>query len=191
MSQNEEIIYAPIEIESEDQLHALGATWDDCRTWKIGAFLVTVYLVPANQETRDYLMQELQKKYEHYSRHTRCLVPGRRKSLITCPERNRCCECPYGLSPQDQQSREISLDALLERGFDLDDGDTTSGNALLSLELKELLQVLQKENPDYVEVVRLIAAGYTVPQIAKRLYLSRASVYRALDKIHTIAAAYQ
>ena len=32
----EEIIYAPIEIESADQLHALGATWADCRTWRIG-----------------------------------------------------------------------------------------------------------------------------------------------------------
>ena len=30
MTNSEEIIYAPIEIESADQLHVLGATWKDC-----------------------------------------------------------------------------------------------------------------------------------------------------------------
>ena len=59
MTNSEEIIYAPIEIESADQLHALGATWEDCKTWKFGHEYIKVLLVPADEEVRDYLVKEL------------------------------------------------------------------------------------------------------------------------------------
>ena len=82
---NEEIIYAPIEIESADQLHALGATWEDCKTWRIGVTPVKVILVPADQETRDFLIQDLRRKYVNRNRQTRCQVPGKYNRPVTCP----------------------------------------------------------------------------------------------------------
>ena len=46
-----EVFEAPIEIESSDQLHAMGLTWDQCRTWYFGTKRVTVHLTPSDEQT--------------------------------------------------------------------------------------------------------------------------------------------
>ena len=77
MTNSEEIIYAPIEIESADQLHALGATWEDCHIWKFGPEHVRVLLVPANVETREFLVNELNSRHSRNLRNRRCMIPGK------------------------------------------------------------------------------------------------------------------
>ncbi len=186
MTKNEEIIYAPIEIESADQLHALGATWDDCKTWRIGAKPVTVFLVPADEETRDFLLKELQTKYEHYSRRTRCLVPGVRKSLIICPERNHCDQCPYGRVKDPGASVPLSLDTLIEDGFEMEAGDSTAAAAEASIELERILKRLYEVNPIYVRLVTLRAEGYTVEEITSIMHISRATFFCMQKEIRTL-----
>ena len=44
-----EIFEAPIEIESADQLHAMGLTWEQCRTWYFGTKRVIVHLTPSDE----------------------------------------------------------------------------------------------------------------------------------------------
>ncbi len=187
MTNSEEIIYAPIEIESAEQLHALGATWEDCKTWRIGARPVTVFLVPADEATRDFLLKELQAKYEHYSRHTRCLVPGLRKALITCPEWNRCDQCPYGRVKDPEGSSPLSLDALIENGFEMEAGDSTAASAETCIELENILNRLYEENPDFVRLVTLRAKGYTVDEIVSFMHISRATFFRMQKEIRRIA----
>ena len=184
---NEEIIYAPIEIESADQLHALGATWDDCRTWRIGARPVTVFLVPADRETRDFLIQDLRQKYEHYSRRTRCKIPGTRKQLVTCPESNHCDQCPFGMCREEREPETISLDAMLEEGFEPMCEDTIADYAETSLELERVLKKLYAMNPDYVRLVTMRAQGYTVDEIVSLMHISRATLFRMLRQIRRIA----
>ena len=115
---NEEIIYAPIEIESADQLRALGATWDDCKTWRIGREHIKVLLVPADVDTRDFLVDELNRRHSRDLRRSRCLVPGKCSGLILCPSQNSCMNCPCGREKGVNQRQELSLDSLMEDGFD-------------------------------------------------------------------------
>ena len=187
MTNKEEIIYAPIEIESADQLHALGYRWEDCKTWKFGVTPVTVLLVPADRETSAFLIDQLNRKYAHVNRGTRCKVPGTRKPLISCPEWNSCNSCPYGKQPEDRQSHTVSLDQLLEDGFDLESDDSTSSRALASLELDRIFRLLQGENPLYVQIVRLRAAGYTSDEIARMTGISRATLFRYYQRIRELA----
>ena len=50
-SAGKEVFEAPIEIESTDQLHAMGLTWEQCRTWYFGTKRVTVHLTPSDEQT--------------------------------------------------------------------------------------------------------------------------------------------
>lgn len=187
MSQNEEIIYAPIEIESEDQLRALGATWDDCRTWRFGTHPVIVYMVPANQETRDYLIEELQHKYSKTFRKNRCLVPGKQKSWIPCPESNHCQNCPYENRPEDRQRKWISLDQMQEDGYEPGTGDITAERGEAAVLLDQILKRLREKNPAYLSTIRMLADGYSVSEIARVHYRSTQTIYLWLEDIRRIA----
>ena len=41
---------------------------------------------------------------------TRCIVPGKQKPLIVCPECNKCSNCPFGRKPEDRQPRVIDYE---------------------------------------------------------------------------------
>ena len=190
MTNKEEIIYAPIEIESADQLHALGATWADCKTWRIGMTPVKVYLVPADQEVRDYLMQELRKKYSNQNHQGRCKIPGKRKTLIDCPLTNRCASCPYGTDGSLRQGRTVSLDEMLEEGYDQAGLDTASEQAENRIELEHILRCLREENPLYPEIVRMRASGYSPIEISEKIDVNVRTVHRMLQKIRRLASDY-
>ena len=183
---NEEIIYAPIEIESADQLHALGATWEDCNTWTIGVTPVKVYLVEADEATRDFLVSELERKYTKRFRDVRCMVPGNIKAWIRCPECNKCNACPYGRSADDHEGVMISLDDLMENGYESATGDVTAEQAENELLLEELLEKLRSLNPLYVDIIHLKAAGYSTTEIASKLGISQPTVSRMLRKIQNL-----
>ena len=62
------VFAAPIEIENEGQLEALGITKAQCCTWYVGEIGITVHLTPADQETYEYLLKSLgdQRKQNSY-----------------------------------------------------------------------------------------------------------------------------
>ena len=188
MTDKEEIIYAPIEIESAEQLHDLGATWKDCRTWKIGVVPVTVYLVPANQETRDYLLQELRDKYANRSHEFRCQVPGRKRKLIACPLTNCCSACPYGRDPEEHYDGTISLDQMMEDGCEPVTDDLTASRGDTDILLESVCDQLRRDNPMVLSVVRLLLEGYTVTEISERLHKPLSTVYRWLKEIRHMFA---
>ena len=187
MTNSEEIIYAPIEIESADQLHALGATWEDCKTWRIGVTPIKVVLVPSNQETRDFLIQEMRRKYVNRHRQTRCLVPGRYNRPVICPERNHCDCCPYGMNADDRSSKVVSLDSMLEDGYEEGSDDTTADPVVSSMYLEDVLRHLRGENPVFLDIVYLRADGLTLDELSGRLNIPRTTLHRMLQKIKRIA----
>ena len=184
---NEEIIYAPIEIESADQLHALGATWEDCKTWKFGCEHIKVLLVPADADTRDFLVGELNRRHTRDLRISRCMVPGKLSGLIRCPSQNSCMNCPYGREKEVKQRRELSLESLMEDGFDPEGMDITSDRAEAAVQLELILTRLREEDPRLLDLVYLKAAGYRSREIADRLEISRRTYVRLEQKIREIA----
>ena len=186
-----EVIYAPIEIESEEQMRDLGLKQEDCRTWKIGNSRVLVYLVPANQETRDFLLAELYTRHTQERRKNRCVVPGLRKAWIQCPSENSCSDCPYGYQYVEGGARCLSLEKMLEDGFDSSGWDDTSDTVTNREELRCLYELLNEADPNLVRIVELQAAGFSVAEIADKMGVSQPTVYRALQKIHQLAQDYR
>lgn len=189
MTNNENIIYAPIEIESEEQLRDLGYTWQDCRTWKIGVTPVKVLLVPADEATRDFLYSELLKKYDHVTRRDRCVVPGTRKAWIQCPEKNHCEDCPFGRNAGDRGPVVLSLDVLMGEGFDLISYESVSDIAERQVEMETVMRRLWEANPQFPKIVVQRAEGFTAEEIAQNLGVCRATLYRFLQQIREIASA--
>ena len=65
--------------------------------------------------------------------------------------------------------------------------DTTSAQALDSMELERILRLLREENPVYAHIVMLRAEGYTVDQIAQKTGISVATVTRYFRRIRDLA----
>ena len=181
-----EVYYAPIEIESPEQLETLHITWADVRTWHVGPIPVRVYPVPADRETSEYLTAELRAKYYARYESSRCMVPGTRKALIRCPSENKCAACPYGRFERETSS-DLSLDALQEEGFDQPSTEDPNQEVSARMELEEILSRLNAEDPRLVQIIELKSAGYSVEEISARVSISAPAVYRALKKIRTIA----
>ena len=80
---------------------------------------------------------------------------------------------------------------MLEDGFDYPGWDDTSDTVTNREELRGLYALLNEADPNLVRIVELQAAGYSVAEIAERFSASKATVYRALQKIHRIAQDYR
>lgn len=62
------------------------------------------------------MQHDLQEKYCHNWRKSRCEIPGTRKAVIKCPEKNSCANCPYPQYRDQQKPKQVSLEGLREEG---------------------------------------------------------------------------
>ena len=98
---------APIRIVNKQDLKNYGITWKDCVRLHIGGIeTVNVYMSKTDKPNlANYFWNELNAEHHRNSRGTRCIVPGKQKPLIVCPECNKCSNCPFGRKPEDRQPR--------------------------------------------------------------------------------------
>ena len=159
--------YAPIEIEHSGQLETLNITWNDCRTWHIGSERVTVYLCPADEATYRFLLGELRRKHRNGYRAVRCMVEGKLKPLIRCPESNKCSACPYGRKPEDREANIISWDGLIESGYEGEADNRMVEQLQAKLEYDEIRTLMDSENPIIAQVFEMKERdGFSVSEIA-------------------------
>lgn len=183
--------YAPIEIEHSGQLETLNITWNDCRTWHIGSERVTVYLCPADEATYRFLLGELRRKHRNGYRAVRCMVEGKLKPLIRCPESNKCSACPYGRKPEDREANIISWDGLIESGYEGEADNRMVEQLQAKLEYDEIRTLMDSENPIIAQVFEMKERdGFSVSEIADRLRIKPRNVYYYLDKAKAIGKKY-
>ena len=108
---------------------------------------------------------------------------GKNNRPITCPARNHCDRCPYGLNADDRGSKTVSLDSLLEDGYEEGSADTTADPVISSIYLEDVLRRLREENPVFLDIVYLRADGLTLDEISVRLNIPRTTLHRMLQKI--------
>ena len=110
----------PIEINNKADLDNFGITWDDCRFLHFnGSQHMRVYFFRTeNRELAEEQWAYIDTVHSSGFASMRCMVPGRKKPFIKCPTTNSCARCPYGRKPEEKQSPVISLDGLLEDGYE-------------------------------------------------------------------------
>lgn len=183
--------YAPIEIEHSGQLETLNITWNDCRTWHIGSERVTVYLCPADEATYRFLLGELRRKHRNGYRAVRCMVEGKLKPLIRCPESNKCSACPYGRKPEDREANIISWDGLIESGYEGEADNRMVEQLQAKLEYDEIRTLMDSENPIIAQVFEMKERDvFSVSEIADRLHIKPRNVYYYLDRAKAIGKKY-
>jgi transposase-like protein len=182
------IIYAPIEIENPGQLESLGITWKDVVPLKVANRIIDVYLVPAPEEVSRYMLKELRNKYHQEERVKRCKVQGAGRKLVNCIDSISCMDCPHNKNGVEKTLQLVSLDAILESGWDCESCDSDLQE---QLEFGEMLDRIGEASPLCRTVLTQYIAGYTLDEIAAHLGIPRTNVFRVLSKAREIARRYR
>ncbi len=183
---------APIEIENSEQLVSLGITWKEVRTWRIGSDVVKIHPTPADKDTARFLLNDLRARHRNSFRAKRCLIPGKKKPLIVCPEHNRCAECPYPEYHERHKAQELSWDTLIESGYE--EGRQEGEVAALEtrMELDAVLKVIDAKNPKYTKAIVLKEYyGLTVSEIAKMMNETERNIYFYLAEAKKTGAKFK
>ena len=191
---NGEILYdAPIEIKDQADLDNYGITWDDCRTLNFhGSEKVTVYFFKTeNRELAEAQWSYIDTLHSSGFASMRCMIPGRKKSFIKCPTTNSCARCPYGRKPEDKQAPVISLDGLLDDGYEPAPAESVEHRVLKKIEYEEIRARMDAEDP------RIALAfegkelyGETVQELAAELGVSTPRVYQLIARAREIGRTY-
>ena len=178
------LIIGKVLVNKQD-LKNYGITWKDCVRLHIGG-IETVNVLMWKFETPEqaaFHWNELNAEHHRNSRGTRCIVPGKQKPFIVCPECNKCSNCPFGRKPEDRQPRVIIYNDPTEL-----DNDGYTDDVDVKLDLEIITKEIKRKNQLIAEVFSLcIAYGYSISEIAGKLKMPERKVRYLMDQAKEIA----
>ena len=182
---------APVQIRDQADLANYHIQWSDCRKWRFGGGKpVMVHFVKVKElAVAEFLWKDL--NYEHWQEYAakRCMVPGTRKDWIRCPSNMSCAHCPYG---NEKKRPVISLDGLVEVGYEPGADVSAEEKALSALGYREIRNLLDAKDPLFAEVLEAkILDEKSAAIIAQRLGVKTSRIYKMIDKIREIGEAYK
>ena len=100
----------PVEIKSQADLDNYGITWDDCQTLNFhGSEKVTVYFMKVESRAlAEYQWSYLNSKHSCKLNSAMCMIPGKWKQWVRCPDSVFCAKCPHNADCKHPSSRGIS-----------------------------------------------------------------------------------
>ena len=195
VNENGEVVYqAPIEITGNADLANYGITWEDCRTLHFGRSekIIVYYFPTTNRRFAEEQWRYLNTQHSKGYRSMRCMVPGKQKPLIVCPDSNKCSECPYGRSMEDRQSKIISWEGLIETGYEPAGGKDETENTDRKMDIEKVITFLERRVPGIVRIIVLKEVyGYSVAEIAEEVGITERRVYYYLNQAKKIGKEYK
>ena len=186
------ILYdAPIEIKDQADLDSFGITWADCRTLNFhGSEKVTVFFFKTeNRAFAEYQWSYLDTQHSRGYASVRCMIPGKRKAYIKCPDTNSCANCPH---KENKQAPVISWDGLVESGYEPAAGVSPEESAVAKSEYGSIKTVMDAEDPRIAKAFELKELlGFSVREIAAELNLSEARIYQLIARAKAIGREYR
>ena len=143
---NGEILFdAPIEIKDQADLNNYGITWSDCRTLNFhGSDKVTVFFFKTeNRAFAEYQWSYLDTQHSRGYASVRCMIPGKRKAFIKCPDTVSCATCPY---KDKKQASTISWDGLVETGYEPVGSASVDEQAIAKDEYEGIREMMDAES---------------------------------------------
>ena len=195
VSENGETLYdAPIEIKDKADMNHYGITIEDCKYLHLGSSqrILVYFYKTTNRAFAEYQWEHINNMHSSGYYSTRCMVPGQRKAFVRCKDTNKCSECPYGRTPDTKQAALISLDGLVEDGYEPETCGFVEQQAMAKMEYAELRARMDAEDP---RIARAFEAkellGDSVSKIAEALGVSEPRVYQLLKRAKEIGKQYQ
>ena len=178
-AEGKQVYNAPIRIVDRKDLKNYGITWKDCESFYVGGVeAMNVYMYETDDPIlADCFWKEINVEHHRNCRGTRCIVPGKQKPLIMCPEYNKCSECPYGRKPEDRQPRVIDYE-IPEELMNNNDDFSTMNQAESEMVYDEIIAAMRRKDPLIAEVfTRYHTYDYDAPEIAAELGIDKRKVY--------------
>ena len=195
LGEHGEILYdCPIEINDKADLENYGITWEDCRFLHFnGSQRMRVYFFKTdNRELAEAQWSYLDTLHSSGFASMRCMVPGRKKPYIKCPTTNSCARCPYGRKPEDKQAPVISLDEMVETGYEPAASASPEESAVTKSEYDSIKAVMDIEDPHIAQAFEMKELlGFSVKEIAAELDLSEPRIYQLVARARVIGREYR
>jgi len=195
VGENGETLYdAPIEIKDKADMANYGITKKDCIYLHFGASqrILVYFYKTTNRAFAEAQWEYINNVHSRGYNSTRCMVPGQRKAFIRCKDTNKCSECPYGRTPETKQASLVSLDGLVEDGYEPETADSVEQQAVAKMEYAEIRVRMDAEDP---RIARAFEArellGDPVTRIAADLRVSEPRVYQLLRRAKEIGKEYR
>ena len=195
VSENGETLYdAPIEIKDKADMNHYGITTEDCKYLHLGSSqrILVYFYKTTNRAFAEAQWEYINNVHSRGYNSTRCMVPGQRKAFIRCKDTNKCSECPYGRTPETKQASLVSLDGLVEDGYEPETADSVEQQAVAKMEYAEIRARMDAEDP---RIARAFEArellGDSVTRIAADLGVSEPRVYQLLRRAKEIGKEYR
>lgn len=189
---NGEVLYdAPIEVKDQRDLDILGISWADCKTLNFhGSEKVTVFFYKTeNRAFAEYQWSYLDTQHSRGYASTRCMIPGKRKAFIRCPDTNSCANCKYR---DVRQAPVISWDGLIETGYEPIAATPVDEQVSAKLEYADIKALMDAEDKRIAQAFEMKELyGMKVEEIAKKLKVSASRVYQFISRAREIGQQYR
>ena len=186
------VYYLPVEIQNPSQLDTLGINRNQCRTWRCGSELKIIHLTPCSEEVFRLLARDTWQQQTRDYRNSRCMVPGKQKGLIRCPEKNKCDACPFGITFWNRQPFIVSLDELVEADRELCSMESADQLVCQRLELQEIKAMMDiKDKRLYKVFVLMNLLDYKKCAVAKILHTSPKRVKQLMEEMNEIIRQFR
>ena len=186
------ILYdAPIQIRDQEDLDNYHISWRDCRTLSFhGSERVTVYFMKVESRSlAEYMWASLDTEHSRGYASVRCMIPGKRKAYIRCPDTNKCSSCPHKDS---KQAPVISWDGLIETGYEPAAAASPEEHSVTKSEYESIKSVMDSEDPHIAQAFEMKELlGYSVKEIAAALDLSEPRIYQLVARAKAIGREYR
>ena len=189
---NGEILYdCPIEIKDTADLRNYGITWDDCKTLNFhGSEKVTVFFYKTTSRAlAEYQWSYLDTQHSRGYASVRCMIPGKRKAFIKCPDTVSCATCPY---KDVKQPPVISWDGLIESGYEPRESGSVEDQIHAKLEYEDIRKLMDAEDKRIAQAFEMKELlGMPVKEIAAELNVSEPRVYQLIARAKAIGREYR
>ena len=195
VGENGETLYdAPIEIKDKADMANYGITKKDCIYLHFGASeKIRVYFFKTpNRAFAEYQWEHINNVHSSGYYSTRCMVPGQRKAFVRCKDTNKCSECPYGRTPETKQASLVSLDALVESGYEPETTDSVERQVMAKMEYAAIRALMDAEDPNIARALEArVLLGDSIAKIAADLGVSESWVYQLIKRAKEIGKDYR
>ena len=181
----------PIEIRNQQDLDNYHITWNDCRTLNFhGSDKVTVYFFKTdNRALAEYQWSYLDTQHSRGYASVRCMIPGKRKAFIKCPDTVSCATCPY---KDKKQVAIISWDGLVETGYEPIGSAPVDAQSIAKAEYEDIKAMMDAEDTRIGKAFEMKELqGYSVREISAELKISQPRVYQLIARAKAIGMEYR
>ena len=119
----------------------------------------------------------------------RCMIPGKRKAFIKCPDTNSCANCP---NKDKKRSPIISWDELTKNGNEPVEDYSLHEQVEAKLLYERIKAVMDAEDTRIARALEMkVLLGFSVKEIAAELGVSEPRTYQLISRAKAIGKEYR